>query len=179
MSSEENDEKNAELREFLYENAKRGKWEAVVEKYAKYPRARGLKLTHKEETALHLAVIDNQEAIVETLVELIRNSKSTDYKKILSITNERKNNPLHLAAVMGSVRMCQALASAHHELLDMRNKVDETPMFLAVAYGHKNAFYCLYFFCGSSNLDRISTNCREKYNGDTVLHYALRNDQFG
>lgn len=167
------------LSNFLYENAKRGKWEAVVKMYEEQgpDEAQRLKLTHKGDTALHLAVIDNQEDIVVRVVKLITRM-SHNKEQLLSITNERQNSPLHLAAVMGSVTMCQAIASAHPKLVDMRNKVDETPMFLAAAYGHTNAFYCLYYF-RRHDLNQIDTNCRIKTNGDTVLHIALKNERFG
>ena len=160
------------------------------------PGAKNPKLNRRGDTVLHLAVIDNQEARVEELVRhiseapkntLTENQEETEkrvkegtdnYKDILETTNERGNNPLHLAAVMGSVRMCEAIGSKHNGLVDMRNNDDETPLFLAAAYGNKDAFFCLYNFC-KDDASRISANCRVKQDGDTVLHQALRNEHLG
>ncbi|XP_022995621.1 uncharacterized protein LOC111491104 isoform X2 [Cucurbita maxima] len=163
------------LRDFLYTNTKRGKWEEVIKKYEEYPEAQELKLTRNGDTALHLAVLDNREEVVQKLVNRIKHTSK--YDELLKTTNDREETPLHLAAQMGSATMCNAIASAHDELVDLRNKVDETPLYLAAASGNRDAFFCLYHFC-RNNASRITANCRLTSNGDTVLHSALRNDHF-
>jgi len=170
-----NEKHEATLRDFLYINTKRTEWEKVIKKYEKHPEAQGLKLTRNGDTALHLAVLDNREEMVQKLVNRIKDSKRDE---LLETTNDRKENPLHLAAQMGSATMCYAIASAHHKLVEKRNKIDETPLYLAAASGNRDAFFCLYHFC--RDLDSgITANCRLSSNGDTVLHSALRNDHFG
>ncbi|XP_022931014.1 uncharacterized protein LOC111437338 isoform X3 [Cucurbita moschata] len=169
-----NEKHEATLRDFLYINTKRTEWEKVIKKYEKHPEAQGLKLTRNGDTALHLAVLDNREEMVQKLVNRIKDSKRDE---LLETTNDRKENPLHLAAQMGSATMCYAIASAHHKLVEKRNKIDETPLYLAAASGNRDAFFCLYHFC--RDLDSgITANCRLSSNGDTVLHSALRNDHF-
>ncbi|RVW70478.1 hypothetical protein CK203_056170 [Vitis vinifera] len=49
----------------------------------------------------------------------------------LWIPNHRGNTPLHLAALIGNVGMCMCIAGKNEELLDLRNKAGETPLFLA------------------------------------------------
>ncbi|XP_022931020.1 uncharacterized protein LOC111437341 isoform X3 [Cucurbita moschata] len=191
-----NDQNIAKSRE-LYGHAKRGQWKDVIDKYKEYKEVfenedykevlkkykenkevlekykevlekYNPKLNRRGDTVLHLAVIDNQEAIVEELVKIV---------EVLEITNESGNNSLHLAAMMGSVRMCEAIASKHNGLVDRRNNDDKTPLFLAAAYGNKDAFFCLYNFC-RDDASRISANCRVKQDGDTVLHNALSDEHF-
>ncbi|KAG6606410.1 Ankyrin repeat-containing protein ITN1, partial [Cucurbita argyrosperma subsp. sororia] len=160
----------------LRENAMTRNWKPVIEAYEKTREAQKLKLNQEGDTALHLAVIDNQEETVEKLVESVKNDKN-NYKPILEIRNERGNNPLHLAAMMGSMKMCHAIADAHGKLVSARNKLDETPLYLAAGCGNKDLFFYLYFLCGEDS-SKIETNCRVNRTGDTVLHHALRNDQF-
>lgn len=170
-----NEEHKATLRDFLYINTKRTEWEKVIKKYEKHPEALELKLTRNGDTALHLAVLDNREDVVQKLVNRIKDSKCD---KLLETTNDRKENPLHLAAQMGSATMCNAIASACDKLVHERNKMDETPLYLAAAFGNRDAFFCLYHFCRNV-ASRITANCRLTSNGDTVLHSALRNEHFG
>ncbi|XP_022931017.1 uncharacterized protein LOC111437339 [Cucurbita moschata] len=172
MSSHGNNTPFARFRE----NVRTRNWKAVIEEYENNREAQKLKLNQEGDTALHWAVMDNQEETVKKLVESVKKDED-NCKHILETRNERGNNPLHLAAMMGSVKMCHAIAHAHGELVDERNELDETPLYLAAACGNKNAFFCLYCFCGDDS-NTIRTNCRVKNMGDTVLHQALRNDQF-
>ncbi|KAA0038902.1 Death-associated protein kinase 1 [Cucumis melo var. makuwa] len=98
-------------------------------------------------------------------------------KDILKLKNDRGNTPLHVAAAMGCARMCGIIGSEDEKLVDERNKDGETPLFLAALHDHKNAFYCLYDFC-KMDLARFERNCRRHFNGDTILHCALKNEQF-
>ncbi|XP_038887507.1 uncharacterized protein LOC120077630 isoform X2 [Benincasa hispida] len=162
-----------ELQDYLYRNVKRRNWERVIAKCEEEIEALYLWLTEAMDTILHLAVYDNNFDVVDRLVRLICRSQK---EEILKLKNERKNTPLHVAAAIGCVRMCQVIGSVNKELVDERNKDGETPLFLAALHGHKKPFYCLYDFC-SMDPDRAAANCRRN-NGDTILHHVLRTEQF-
>ncbi|XP_022145900.1 espin-like [Momordica charantia] len=165
----------ANLQEFVSTNLRRGNWDGVIRKYEEEPEAHGLKLPQSGDTALHLAAFDNQQQVVARLVSLISSCRNQhQVGAVIGIQNDRGNTPLHIAATVGSATMCHCIASLDPSLVDQRNNVGETPLFLAALHGNKEAFYCLYHFCAS---DRITPNCRRN-DGDTVLHCALRNDQF-
>ncbi|KAL0541202.1 hypothetical protein IC582_021241 [Cucumis melo] len=162
------------LRDLLYTNVKKGNWEEVIKKCGEDIEGLGMMLTQAMNTTLHLAAYDNNVEVVERLVRMI---SMFERKDILRIKNERGNTPLHVAATMGCARMCRIIGSMDEKLVDERNKDGETPLFLAALHDHKNAFYCLYDFC-KMDLVRFDKNCR-RTNGDTILHCALKNDQFG
>ncbi|TYJ96032.1 serine/threonine-protein phosphatase 6 regulatory ankyrin repeat subunit B-like [Cucumis melo var. makuwa] len=161
------------LRDLLYTNVKKGNWEEVIKKCGEDIEGLGMMLTQPMNTTLHLAAYDNNVEVVERLVRMI---SMFERKDILKIKNERGNTPLHVAATMGCARMCRIIGSMDEKLVDERNKDGETPLFLAALHDHKNAFYCLYDFC-KMDLVRFDKNCR-RTNGDTILHCALKNDQF-
>ncbi|GMY16792.1 ankyrin repeat and protein kinase domain-containing protein 1 [Fagus crenata] len=160
----------------LFEKAMQGKWEKVVEIYRTNPMAHKAKLTRSGDTALHIAVSDGQEERVEELVGSIISVKreSKEIKEVLNIKNELGNTPLHNAASMGNVYMCQCIGNADKSLVGARNYDSETPFFLAALYGKKEAFLCLHELCGTENGYNY---CRRK-DGDTILHCAISGDYF-
>ncbi|KAL6339461.1 hypothetical protein AAG906_032996 [Vitis piasezkii] len=104
-------------------------WEGVVKIYKQDPRAHKIKLGKSGNTALHMAVASGQEDIVEQLVKLI-NERSENALDVLSIKGgDLENNPLHLAASLGSIRMCKCIiGDKHKQLLGTRNSISGTPM---------------------------------------------------
>ncbi|KAL6339369.1 hypothetical protein AAG906_032898 [Vitis piasezkii] len=100
-------------------------WDDVVKIYGQDPRAHKIKLGESGNTALHVAVTSGQEDIVEQLVKLI-NERSE---------NALDSNPLHLAASLGSIRMCKCIiGDQHKQLLGTRNCGSATPMYMAVLH---------------------------------------------
>lgn len=161
------------LRDFLYTNVKRRNWEEVIKKCREETEALSMMLTQAKDTTLHLAAYDNNVEVVEKLVRVICRSQR---EEVLKHKNERGNTPLHVAAAMGCAKMCNIIGSVNEKLVDERNKDGESPLFLAALHGHKIPFFCLYDFC-RMDLNRVRSNCRRK-NGDTILHCALKNEQF-
>lgn len=162
----------AKIQTRLFKIAIQGKWDLVVELYRKEPRACRAKITESGDTALHLAVSDGQEYIVEELVHLISIED-------LQIPNERGDTPLHIAASMGSVRMCACIANLKELLVGARNVNSETPLFLAALNGRKDAFLCLHYICTATYIRIPPYNyCRRK-DGDTILHCAIARNYFG
>ncbi|KAG5113735.1 hypothetical protein JHK82_037004 [Glycine max] len=156
----------------LFKLCMKGEWGKVVETYSKDKKVHTAKITRTGDTALHIAVIDGQYDVVRQLVRLIP-------EEALRIQNERKNTALHLAASMGSVGMCECIASSEPSLLNMRNLDGETPLFLAALHGRKHVFLCLHH--RSNNIHtkdpNYYSNCRRN-DGDTILHSAIAGDYF-
>ncbi|KAF8394368.1 hypothetical protein HHK36_020576 [Tetracentron sinense] len=130
------------IRKRLFKDAMEGNWEAVVITYDEMkPKAQEAKITRSGDTALHVAVSDGRVDIVERLVEKI---PEVQVSNILNMGNEKGNTPLHLAAAIGKVEMCKCLAKRNPNLIDARNKEKETPLFVAVRHGKKEAFLYLH-----------------------------------
>lgn len=156
----------------LFQNAVKGLWLDVIKIYRKEQRIHNTKITRSGGTALHIAVSDGQENVVEELVKTLRENGEID---ALKLGDDRGNTPLHTAASLGSARMCSCIADADSSLIGARNNDSETPFFLAALHGHKFAFLCLHSICGT---DRGYTYCRRK-DGETILHSAISGDYFG
>ncbi|KAF3965882.1 hypothetical protein CMV_009975 [Castanea mollissima] len=161
------------IKKDLFQMAMKGEWDSVLQKYRENAMAHTAKLTRSGDTALHIAVSDSQEDIVQKLVECI--STQGKGKEVLVIGNEQGNTPLHIAASIGSVVMCRCIAAVDESLVGARNHDKETPFFLAVLYGKKEAFLCLHQICGTKNGYAYS----RRMDGDTILHCAISGDYFG
>nr|KYP40681.1 Ankyrin-2 [Cajanus cajan] len=173
---DDDDRKIEKTNKRLFKLCMKGKWKKVVETYEKEKNAHTERITRTGDTALHVAVTDGQDDVVLQLVKLIC---SVD-KLALGITNERKNTALHFAASMGSVEMCECIASADASLLSVRNVDGETPLFLAALHGRKQAFMTLHYSCIYHTNPKDSnyySNCR-RADGDTILHSAIAGDYF-
>ncbi|WVY93993.1 hypothetical protein V8G54_033081 [Vigna mungo] len=162
----------------LFKICMKGKWDEVVEMYKKDKKVHTARITTAGETALQLALTDGEDAVVHQLVALIC---FHERKEALGIQNERGNTALHMAALTGSVRMCECIASAEASLLSVRNVDGETPLFLAALHGRKEAFLYLHYI-HISHTDRKASdyysNCRRN-DGDTILHSAIAGEYFG
>ncbi|KAL6291929.1 hypothetical protein ACE6H2_000071 [Prunus campanulata] len=112
------------------------------------------------DTALHIAAFDGETEIVLQLLRHIGNN-------ILKIQNNKGNTPLHLAAVVGDVKTCHAMATKEPKLVSSLNNENETPLFLEALNGHENVFLCLHSHCEEGC---YSFRAR---NGDTILHAAM------
>ncbi|KAH9785727.1 ANK REP REGION domain-containing protein [Citrus sinensis] len=156
-----------QLKKGLFKSAMKGKWNEVVENYGKDDRIHEARITRSGGTALHIAVSDGQEEIVEDLVRIIHEKQQL---KVLKIGDERGSTPLHIAAGLGNVSMCKCIATADPRLIGERNHENETPFFLAARHGHKDAFLCLHYLCASVD---DGYNYSRRKNGETILHYAI------
>ena len=175
MASTIDDQLNLQIEKIkkeLFKTAMRGQWDDVVKIYSENETVHKAKLTSSGDTGLHIAVSDGNEEVVRKLVGYI--SAQPDKKEVLQIKNEQGSTPLHIAASMGNVAMCECLAKVDKTLVGARNVDNETPFFLAALYGKKDAFLLLHQICGSKNGYEYS----RRKDGDTILHCAIAGDYF-
>jgi ankyrin repeat protein len=159
----------------LFQMARKGEWDEVVGTYESKTLAHKAIITKSGDTALHIAVSDGQEEKVKQLVDILI-SNGEEGKQALKMKNEQGNTPLHVAASMGSVGMCECIAQVDPSLVGARNEDSETPFFLAALHGKKEAFLCLLGICGR---DAGYDYSRKKNDGETILHCAIAGDHFG
>ncbi|XP_054790709.1 uncharacterized protein LOC129296114 [Prosopis cineraria] len=155
----------------LFTFAMKGKWEDVIELYKKEPRLHKARITKSRSTALHVAVRDGNEEVVEQMVKLAETCPIL-CKEVLETQNDRKNTALHVAASMGNLRICHLIAQKHPSLVNVRNVDGETPIFLAALHGRKEAFLCLHYLSHPNGSSPNYVNCRRN-DGNTFLHCAI------
>ena len=173
----------------LYKNTMTGQWMKVVETYQNHKiKAIFAKINSSGDTALHIAVSIAPKEIVEKLVKVITDlQEEEDGDDAITgtrITNNERNNPLHVAVSAGRFKICFLLVTQFDgsSLASAQNNVGESPLFLAAFHGNKDIFLCLHliFLVGNSNtnVDTINPSYIRK-DGETILHCAIRWEYFG
>ena len=94
----------------------------------------------------------------------------------LWLENERGNTPLHLAASIGNVRMCNCITQKHKDPIGARNNVSKTPLFSGALHGKKEAFFSLHNILQENG--KCYQYCVNKI-GETILHCAIAGEYFG
>ncbi|XP_027167049.1 uncharacterized protein LOC113767080 isoform X2 [Coffea eugenioides] len=163
-------------------------WKEVLRICKSYPSAAcNAKLTKSEETALHIAVssyhVGEKEAhaLAATIGQLVESLPVGQAVEILKAQNDKGDTALHLAAALGSVTICDCIArnrnQIYRELIMIRNRKGETPMFLAAHHGHMEAFQLLHqLYNGNASEPDYSLGRRN--DGDTILHSAISGEYF-
>ncbi|CAJ1964207.1 unnamed protein product [Sphenostylis stenocarpa] len=150
-----------------------GRWECVLTAYRNDSDYHIIRINEERGTALHVAVNDGIVHLVKALVGAIlthEEGKVVGSDSALRSTNERGDTPLHLAASRGFIGMCKCIIGENgerKELITVRNKKGETPLFRAVLTCQTETF--VYLHNASKELDVPLRN----YDGDTILHYAI------
>ncbi|KAK8486513.1 hypothetical protein V6N13_045947 [Hibiscus sabdariffa] len=157
----------------LFKCAMKGEWNTVISIYENDPSVHVAQIIRSGDTALHIAVFNAQEAVVEQLVDLV--SACGEPRKALETRNVQGNTPLHVAASLGNVRMCLSIVRVDHSLLEIQNNAGETPLFVAALHGKKEAFLCLNSYCQTQ--EEGYSYCRRK-DDENVLHCAIAGDYF-
>ncbi|KAL2463312.1 uncharacterized protein Fot_52971 [Forsythia ovata] len=170
----------------LFDHTMKKEWNKVEEAY-KNPLARSAKLTKSEETALHVAVSSYHSKRVSSyyenhIVGMIKSIPEDDAFKILSMKNDKGNTPLHLAATVGWLSICECIALRNRELISTRNLKGETPLFVAAYHGKLEAFIFLHGHYNQKPVQQTDQQnkgqepdeslCRRE-DGNTILHSAI------
>ena len=171
----------------LYKNTMTGEWGNIVKMYEEQKfSAIYARINSSGDTALHVAVSIAPEEIVQQLIRVI----TLHSEPSLRLTNYEGNTPLHVAASAGRLNICILLAKVDvfSELTNLevhqdpfRNKLGETPLFLAAFHGYKPIFLYLHsLLLEASDKDLESVNPAYRRNdGETALHCAIRWEYFG
>lgn len=162
------------VRRDLFNNAMEGKWDKVVKIYQDVPWSSKEKITTSGETALHIAISDCKEDVVEKLLETVIGISAD----VLRIQNAKGNTPLHLAASIGNVSMCRTIAGRYPEALRVRNEELETPLFLAARHGKIKVFFCLLEASTVARIERENYLPYRNKKSETVLHCAITGGHF-
>ncbi|KAI9110464.1 hypothetical protein K1719_018330 [Acacia pycnantha] len=172
----------AKILEKLRSDAMRGRWSEVFETCKQNRFLYAEKITGTGDTVLHMAVSNGQEKLVANALKF--SVKGGDLESrivniVLRAENDRKNTPLHLAAVKGKVEMCKKIGRTDPSLIARHNISGETPLFLAALYGRKEAFLWLHYlymeFREVSSTDLA--HCIRDDNS-TILHGAIAEGHF-
>ncbi|KAL7084230.1 hypothetical protein ACP275_14G212500 [Erythranthe tilingii] len=159
-----------EIKKKLFRNAMKSNWQEVINIYKQHPQSHKAQTTRSGDTAIHIAISDGQESIVEELVSIV--SRTTP--SALAIENELGNTPLHFAAYLGNIEMCSCIATSDLKLMGVRNKENETPFFISVQHGRKHVFLRLHSFCKNGE----GYEYGRRNDGETILHSAISGEYF-
>lgn len=113
-------------------------------------------------TALHVACLVGQPAMVDLLVNLGSNIDSTDYSS---------STPLHYAAAKGHQNAVLLLIHSGCNL-EVYDSDGNTPLHLASNNGHEGCVKALLYFAEHMSM-LLNVNCTNS-SGDTPLHHASR-----
>ncbi|KAK6122740.1 hypothetical protein DH2020_043520 [Rehmannia glutinosa] len=169
--------------DYLFQLTMKKKWDEVIEIYKNHSWAQSAKLTKSEETALHVSVSSYNSETISSYGgynEIMINSiPERDVFRILSMQNDKGNTPLHLAAAVGWVAICECIASKDRNLISIRNTENETPLFVAAHHGKMEAFLCLHEMYNKDKAGQEADEslCRRK-DGNTILHSAISGEYF-
>ncbi|XP_019078476.1 uncharacterized protein LOC109123379 [Vitis vinifera] len=145
-------------------------WEEVVDIIKEHSPCASVRITTSKDTALHLAVSDGREEILEHLVQVLGDKA----KDALKIKNDHGNTPLHLAAALGNKRMCQCITDVNKDLVGQRNDDGHTPLFLTALYGKVDAFTFFCQICLPKGIQEYYRGAR----GESILHTAINGEHF-
>ena len=161
-----------EVYETLYPSAVKGDWEEVLKICRKEMFLSTSPIINSLDTVFHLAAYDDQKEYFEKLLQLLP-QESTTIASALRRKNKKGNNPLHIAASVGSVMMCRLIIDISKSMINTYNNEGESPLFVAALHGHKEAFLYLHSECGPNEDYFI------RKNGDTILHCAIAEEHHG
>ncbi|KAL5547883.1 hypothetical protein UlMin_003114 [Ulmus minor] len=178
-------ENSADIEKNLFNNVMKREWEEVFNIYRKYPQAHKIKITSSGKTALHVAISDHESEleekykVVSELLQIIKGD--SDPLDVLKLKNVKGQTPLHLAAAIDQDgRMCKicvdsVVAEKASELVRVRDRKGETPLFVAVHHGRLGTLLYLHSILGDTGRD--FSFC-VKDDGQSILHEAIIRENF-
>jgi hypothetical protein len=154
-------------------------WKEVFEICQENWEALNIPITKSLDTILHLAAYNKKEDNFESLIKNLP-SEPEKRTKVLLLKNTEGNSPLHIAASVGSVKMCRIIIDRidpkdSKTCLSACNNEGETPLFKAVVHSKKKAFLYFHSICGPKE----GYNYFTRTDGETILHRAISEEYFG
>ncbi|CAK9169125.1 unnamed protein product [Ilex paraguariensis] len=117
------------------------------------------------DTVLHLLAIKGN---VAALRNLLRADHLVD--EMLLRKNANGNTALHEAAMSGQKGVAEIMVTKKPDLVFERNNSNETPLYLAAAFGKREVF---------TFLESKNSNCRiRRHDGSTILHAAIEGEHY-
>ncbi|XP_042955347.1 uncharacterized protein LOC122291609 [Carya illinoinensis] len=114
-----------------------GNWTAAKELLPRPPNAVGAIITHKGETALHIAVDGGHFRVVDELVKLMpeQNLETLDWAGLSALSR---------AALDGKKEMAQCMLRKNEKLINIRSPIGYLPVCMAISFGHIETARYLY-----------------------------------
>ncbi|CAK9169126.1 unnamed protein product [Ilex paraguariensis] len=137
-----------------------------LEFFCNFTRDEGaVPIDQRGDTVLHLLAIKGN---VDALRNLIQADHFLD--EMLLRKNANGNTALHEAAMSGQKDVTETLVRKKPDLVSERNSLNETPLYLAAAFGKSEVFTILEIY---------SSNCRiRRHDGSTILHAAIEGEHY-
>ncbi|XP_004486279.4 uncharacterized protein [Cicer arietinum] len=164
-----------------YMLAKRYDWKGFFEFFQNHKDLLNKQIDLHHNTPFHYAAHCGSKEIYNKMLSLV---DPLEIQKVLRMRDDMDNTPLHEVAFSGEVEMAKSILQKEEEeeseqfpqpLLEMRNKLGETPVYRAAALGKTNL---LKFF-----VDELMVDLRDHFhrNGDkmSILHTAVIDQFFG
>ncbi|KAG1347715.1 E3 ubiquitin-protein ligase MIB2 [Cocos nucifera] len=175
ISSAQREAAQRKIEKELFTSVMEGNWEKVVGFYKN--ESVPTKINPAGDTILHLAILTGLESGVIKLMELMEEQDKTRMEQFVQTKNDWGNTPLHQAAFVGMVEVCEFIANQYRtqQVVQPRNNQGETPLHVAVLHGHIKVFCALQTVNerkGWGAMDR-------KDGGNTILHSAIFREHFG
>lgn len=122
-------------------------------------------IDNRDDTILHLLAINGNRAAFESLLQT---GLVTD--EALAKKNVHGNTALHEAARSGQTEVAEIMLGRKQDLVFLRNDMDETPLYVAAAYGKREVFRVL---------DSYRSDCMmRRRDGRTILHAAVDGERY-
>ncbi|KAG4935379.1 hypothetical protein JHK85_050298 [Glycine max] len=151
-----------------------GNWDDVIHMCENKGMLCKIMINASRGTALHVAVSEGNEVVVNRLVESMINHNMVE---ALELKDEKGDTPLHLAASRGLKHICECIIGPNYErkyLITIHNEEGETPLFQAALSWQKQAF----MYLSSLMPDDENYSVLIRRNGDSILHVAIRREFF-
>ncbi|XP_021822435.1 uncharacterized protein LOC110763862 [Prunus avium] len=123
-----------------------GEWEPLKDFYKDNPDEVFGQLTTNNDTVLHVVAVAGRNDVLQFLIELITDAE--DLGDALTIENNYGNTILHEVAASGNLEAAKLLMSEENKvkekdptyegMLAIQNRLGETPLYRAAAFGHTN-----------------------------------------
>ncbi|XP_042516806.1 uncharacterized protein LOC122091057 isoform X1 [Macadamia integrifolia] len=98
------------------------------------------------------------------------------YHDLMTMRNSEEETALHEAARVGCIEIADLIFQKQDDLITDRNKLGETPIFLAAAFGQEKM---LRFFFNKRSYSGNYDDLRRNTDGSTILHAAVIGEFYG